>query len=103
MAAGLTTMTTTLQNTAALDAMAKDAPSLWWLSFCDPTMPKGSKFLGAIALEVPAGIDPIRHAWNMNLNPGGEVMFGEVPADQHKLFPDSVRNRLLSRQEAEAL
>jgi hypothetical protein len=77
---------------------------LWWLSFCDPNKPTGTQFLGALALEVPEEIkNPVQYAWLRGLNPGGEVMFMEIPVGKYKDFPPEFRNRLLTREEAEAL
>jgi hypothetical protein len=51
----------------------------------------------------PSCTDPIQHAWRDGLNPGGEVMFVQVPDDLADKFPADCRNRLLSRAEAEAI
>lgn len=77
--------------------------SWWWLSFVDETKPEGSRFLGAVALEVPADADPILHARAKKLNPGGEVAFFEILPEYLPNLPLDMRNRLLSRQEAESI
>jgi hypothetical protein len=71
---------------------------VFWLSFCDPDLPKGEQFLGACLIEVtaadaheatirpfpfaPAGSDwlaaALRKANSLGCNPGGEVEALEV-------------------------
>lgn len=75
----------------------------YWLSFCNPDLPAGSQFLGAVAIEVAEGNDPVSTAWDKGLNPGGEVAI-VGPLSEELVFahvPPDKRNCLLSRAEAE--
>ena len=59
----------------------------WWLSFADPTLPKGQQFLGACIVR---GTDVAEAAMDAHLrgcNPGGEVRGVAIP-DGHRL-PES--------------
>lgn len=76
--------------------------TMWYLSFCDSAKPAGQQFLGALMLDVPPGKHPVDHAWDMGLNPGGEVVVLSVPPHRvHRFTPDML-NRLLTREEVEA-
>lgn len=78
---------------------------VWWLSFVDPDLPKGERFLGACLVKaLPARPqEALAEAWAQRCNPGGEVMFSEFPGDMP--VPDVVfaryGNRLLSRAECQ--
>lgn len=82
-----------------------DSPGLfrlWWLSFCDPGLPAGSRFLGAcIVSDGGLGLlGAMRTAHRIGCNPGGEVV--GAPAPEGKRIPARWRNRLLTRAECEA-
>jgi hypothetical protein len=54
--------------------------SVAWISFCDPSRPKGSRFVGACLVVVPRTLDDkqdiiraIRIAWAAGCNPGGDA------------------------------
>lgn len=75
----------------------------YYLSFCNPSLPKGQHFLGATVIEAPNeyAIPAIAHA--MGRNPGGEIAIveldvssaDEVPEDGRKYF-----DRFVGRDEA---
>jgi hypothetical protein len=44
----------------------------FWMSFCDPELPKGSQFLGVAIVEAEAERTAIATAWDNDCNPGGE-------------------------------
>lgn len=80
----------------------------WWLSFADPDRPEGEQFLGVCivqgtepAMGFPRATDPIPRAWQLGLNPGGEVQFHRIPEDRQP--PAEWTNRLLDRAECEQL
>lgn len=81
------------------DELIRPFPSLWWMSFADPTKPRGSQFLGVVILEVPVGVMPIQHSWDEKLNPGGEIAFAEIEGEHQATYRKEFRNRLLSRDE----
>lgn len=73
----------------------------WWLSFTDADLPEGSQFLGVAVVEARGLAWAITVAHGLGINPGGDVMAIEIP-DEH-VPPESFRNRLLDRAEAESL
>lgn len=86
---------------AAHDAeLAADDLGVWWLSFCDPSKPGGGQFLGVVIVEAYGPADAMDRSHEMGINPGGEIEACRVPPEDH---PESVRNRLLSKDELIAL
>jgi hypothetical protein len=72
--------------------------SWWWLSFCDPDRPAGTKFLGVCCVEGWDILSAVTRAHELGCNPGGEVAAWKIPGT-----PDPAWcNRLLTRAEAEA-
>lgn len=69
----------------------------WWLSFCDPSKPKGKKFIGVAIVEAHSIIHAMELAHDLGINPGGEI-FSYVVDD----IPDGILNRLLYRKDLEA-
>ncbi|MBY0561545.1 hypothetical protein [Hyphomicrobium sp.] len=47
----------------------------FYLSFADET------FLGATVVQGHDLVDAVRNAWDLGLNPGGQVLGGEVPEE----------------------
>ena len=75
----------------------------FYMSFCDPDKPKGSKFLGALVIQGSDFDQALKKSWRLDLNPGGEIMFFEVPKSfEHRVTPDLV-NRLLTKEEVEEI
>jgi hypothetical protein len=64
----------------------------FYLSFVDPDLPEGRRFMGACVVDVPKVDDQrlqtalaIKQAWRLNINPGGDVLMldaTEVPDDR---------------------
>ena len=81
---------------------AEEGPTeWWWLSFCDPTLPTGSQFLGVAVVQGRGMASAMVAATFLGINPGGEITGIEIPPEH---VPDPVfRERLLSRTEAESL
>jgi hypothetical protein len=73
----------------------------WWLSFADGNLPKGTQFLGAAVVEACGMAGAAFEAHRLGINPGGEVLGIEIP--DKGVPPESHRNRLLSREEVEAM
>lgn len=65
----------------------------WYLSFVD-----NSGFLGACVVEASTWKVAIRNAWELGINPGGEVVLVLIPEHAYYNLPI---NRLMSRQELE--
>lgn len=82
----------------AIIKVAKEMLPWWWLSFADGEKPKGEQFLGACLVQGATLPDAIKEAWRLKINPGGEVMSGELggyPVD----VPEKWANRLLSHED----
>jgi hypothetical protein len=82
--------------------------SLWWLSFCDASKPKGQQFLGACLVSGGDTGDErqdfqiaIQTAWKLGCNPGGEVESLRVPETVERQIQAKWLGRLLTRQECE--
>jgi len=73
-----------------------NTPSQWWMSFCDPDKPTGQQFLGVLVIEAIGFMHAVQLSWTLGLNPGGEVIAGQVEG-----VPSEYHNRLLSKQEIE--
>lgn len=74
---------------------------LWWLSFADATLPKGTQFLGAAIVRGETMTAAVVRAHWLQINPGGEVLGVEIPPEV-KIESDWIE-RLLSREEWEKL
>lgn len=75
----------------------------FWLSFADGTPPTGQQFLGGLLVEGEGFIDAVKQSHRLGLNPGGEVMGGEVDHVRMQRVADKWMNRLLTRAECEAM
>lgn len=76
-------------------------PKTWWyMSFADPDLPKGSQFLGGAIVKAQGVATAHIEVNRLGINPGGEVMFMQVPPDV-QVNEDYV-NRLLTREEVES-
>jgi hypothetical protein len=72
---------------------------MMWLSFCDPTKPKGEQFLGACVVpgnNVGLGA-AVAHS--LGCNPGGEVAGMLIPDEQVPLIRPKWLARVLTKQE----
>jgi hypothetical protein len=75
----------------------------WWMSFCDPERPTGDQSLGALIITGEDHIAMLARSWLLELNPGGEVQFFEIPKEYYSRIPQEwVETRLITREEAEA-
>lgn len=83
--------------------MTGDAMKTWWLSFCDPSLPKGSKFLGACIVMGDGMTSAIRNAYKIGCNPGGEVLGTPVEDDIAPFIDAKWRRRLLTKAECTTL
>lgn len=81
----------------------------YWLSFCDPSRPEGSRFVGVAVVESEGIQDAIRTAWVMGCNPGGQVQVILLPAldtlmpESARLLSETPHNVLLSYDDLERL
>lgn len=79
--------------------------SVWWyFSFTDPDLPKGTQFLGGLYIDAPNFVDALSRSHLLGLNPGGQIAFVPLPKDAfEENVPESMRRRLLSREEVESI
>lgn len=75
---------------------------MYWLSFCDPKLPKGSQFLGVAIVSASTMPDAIIKSWADATNPGGEVQGVKLPEEVHS-FVVQYTGRLLNATEARVL
>jgi len=75
----------------------------YWLSFVDPDLPEGSRFLGVSIVRAEHPKMAVPNAWGLGCNPGGEVMIFPIPQHLESRIEDAYRNRVLSREECGAL
>ena len=76
--------------------------SYWWMSFCDPERPEGTRFLGALVIYACNETEAIEKSHLLKLNPGGEVMFFEIPRKYEYRIPiEWIDCKLLSREECD--
>jgi hypothetical protein len=73
---------------------------LLWMSFVDPELPEGSAFLGVAIVEAKDIGEGTALCWDLGINPGGEVLAGEMPEPWP---PCRFRDRLLQKPEIEEL
>jgi hypothetical protein len=85
-------------NARLLEEESDPTVKLWWLSFCDPELPKGRSFLGVIIIEAIGYAHAIKKAWDMKINPGGEVLGFLVGPVQVPKIPREFYDRLLSKE-----
>ena len=75
---------------------------IFWLSFADPTRPKGSQFLGALIIEAQSFHHAVQLAHTQGVNPGGEVQGLPVEPQTAALIDPRWKDRLLTRAECES-
>jgi hypothetical protein len=76
--------------------------SFWWMSFCDPDRPEGDRFIGALVIRADNAHEMIDRSWALDLNPGGEIAFFEIPKQyEPRIPPDWIETRLLTKTECE--
>jgi hypothetical protein len=77
--------------------------SYYSLSFADPARPEGQRFLGVCIVEAMTLQDAIMRAWELGINPGGEVAGFLVPPDHEQNIARFGLNRLISKAELNRL
>lgn len=73
----------------------------FWMSFCNPDLPKGQKFLGATIVEAPNALLAANEAWRIGVNPGGEIKFAELDIETADQIPPEGQkyvNKFVSRE-----
>ncbi len=73
---------------------------LFWLSFADADLPRGSQFLGACIVEAGSFVEAITEAHRLGINPGGGVQAMELPTSA--VVDPSWRGLLMDRATIEA-
>ena len=75
----------------------------WWMSFADPDLPEGSRFLGVAIVQVPHVAAALTRSHRLGINPGGEVQLAMVPEDLLWAIKPREFDRRLDASEAKAL
>ncbi len=76
------------------------ATDLFWLSFADPDLPKGTQFLGGCVVRATSFIEAVQVSHALGINPGGEVQGHPVAIpDGFHPVPEAYIERLLSRDD----
>lgn len=79
-------------------------PAGWyWLSYCDPSKPRGKQFLGVAVVRAHGVVTAAQRAWKLKINPGGEMVCYDLPDGMIETIPENLRERLLTKAEAESL
>lgn len=76
---------------------------LWWLSFCDPTRPKGEQFLGACIVRAASFPEALMVAGLRGCNPGGECEGSLLDRRGEAFVDEPDLNKLMTREECEQL
>ena len=74
--------------------------SLWWLSYVDE---KSGNFNGAVAVEAGSFIEACIISRVLKISPGGQVAGVPIPPECLHMVPETHRNRLLNKAEAESI
>jgi hypothetical protein len=74
----------------------------WWLSFCDPNLPRGRQFKGVIIVDEKDFMLAHQKVCLLGINPGGEIEGYDITHVNHTIKPE-YKNRLLSRVQIESL
>lgn len=76
----------------------------FWISYADPDLPEGHRFLGVVILKAPT-LDTapiVSHA--LNLSPGGAALFAEIEGDEMlRVIHPEYTYRLLNVEEVHTL
>lgn len=79
----------------------KNIETIWWLSFSDPDLSKGSRFLGVIITKALGFTHAMHKTHDMNINPGGEIQASEMNFTKEIIFDkllskdDLIKNELI--------
>lgn len=65
----------------------------WWLSFVDPALPAGGRFLGVVVVRAPGFATAVQTAHALGINPGGQVRGLVLATD--KALPEELHGTLL--------
>ena len=77
--------------------MSNKVNKVLWLSFCDGSLPKGSQFLGVFITEADNVMEAAQKAWQLGVNPGGEIQSVDVTND-FSIKPEHM-DKLMSKDE----
>lgn len=86
-----------------LDQEAGHPPSWWWLSFADPSLPKGSQNLGVCMVEARGAVEAVMVSHSMGCNPGGQVSTTWLPLPPGFRVKPECANRLFVGEDARAV
>lgn len=85
------------KNQALSKEIAAGKERYLWMSFADPTKPKGQQFLGVIITKAMGPTDAMLKTHELGINPGGEIKMWEITEPNQKFV-----DRLMQKKELES-
>ncbi len=64
---------------------------MYYMSFADSNKPTGEHFLGATIVKAEDPHTATKRAWELGINPGGEICFVAIPANEKEELPEVVQ------------
>lgn len=86
-----------------LNGLCPETADWWFVSFADADLPIGTQFLGNAIVQGLTFLDAVSRTNELEINPGGGVKAVEIHHRILAKIPESFRNRLLTRAEADEL
>lgn len=80
--------------------LAKDLKT-YWMSFVDPELPEGARFVGACIVQGFGMKDAFENSHLLKCNPGGEVKIIDMSEHKDKINEKWI-GRLMNKEEAES-
>lgn len=72
---------------------------LFWLSFCDRSLPAGEQFIGVCLVRANSLGHALEEAWLRKCNPGGEVLASRITKEGEGRLVSLPLNTLLSAEQ----
>jgi rRNA maturation protein Nop10 len=86
-----------MKGLAAVFGREKRPENMWWLSFCDPSLPKGKQFIGAVIVHARDFNEALTDCTIHECNPHGEVKGVPIPLGHP--IDDKWKYRILKRKD----
>lgn len=84
--------------------MRNNPEQYWWLSFIDPNLPEGYRFLGGSIVRAHGIATALRASHEQGCNPGGAVSGTPIPPNPTlEAFVSEYANTLLSKSQIDRM